>query len=292
MGLENKEAQLFLGSFCVFVTDIAITAQVNVISTKKTITNNNYLLSALQAISHTPSNVRSQVSFYSCQNMARVFESQIQFSPRRQKISKRYIRHVQPFVYQLRYATVMFLQLPCSNVRNHNNQQPRRPMTRVGFETRPFAAKGGGERERERERKEKSMLTTKPRSGGLKQHYANGYITEIWQRHELNIALINDWTTRGSNPGGRGGAKFSSPVQTGPGGPSSLLHGSLSRGQSGRGLALTTHRHLAQRLKREQSYTSTPPLGLRDLFQGELYLTFLLIKDYEGIQVPVGWQPR
>jgi len=50
------------------------------------------------------------------------------------------------------------------------------------------------------------MLTTRPRrSGGLQQHYANGYITETWQRHELNFALIKDWTVRGSNPGGRGG---------------------------------------------------------------------------------------
>jgi hypothetical protein len=29
-----------------------------------------------------------------------------------------------------------------------------------------------------------------------------------------------------------------------------------------------------QRLKKEYSYTSTPPLGLRDLLQGELYITF------------------
>ena len=32
-----------------------------------------------------------------------------------------------------------------------------------------------------------------------------------------------------------------------------------------RGVALTTHPHLAPRLKKEQSYTSTPPLGLRGL---------------------------
>ena len=29
--------------------------------------------------------------------------------------------------------------------------------------------------------------------------------------------------------------------------------------------------HVAPRLKKEWSYTSTPPLGLRNLFQGELY---------------------
>ena len=36
-------------------------------------------------------------------------------------------------------------------------------------------------------------------------------------------------------------------------------------------MALTTH-HLAPRLNKEYSYTSTPPLGLRGLLQGELYL--------------------
>ena len=37
----------------------------------------------------------------------------------------------------------------------------------------------------------------------------------------------------------------------------------LSWGYSGRGVALTT---LAQRLKKEHNYTSTPPLGLHGLF--------------------------
>jgi hypothetical protein len=33
--------------------------------------------------------------------------------------------------------------------------------------------------------------------------------------------------------------------------------------------------HLAARLKKEYSYTATPPLGLRGLFWGELYLYFI-----------------
>jgi hypothetical protein len=37
-------------------------------------------------------------------------------------------------------------------------------------------------------------------------------------------------------------------------------------------VALTTHLHLTPRLKKEYSYTSTPPLGLRGLLWGELYL--------------------
>ena len=46
------------------------------------------------------------------------------------------------------------------------------------------------------------------------------------------------------------------PIQRVPG---------LSRGKSGRGVALITHPHLPPRLKK-RSYTSTPPMGLRGLF--------------------------
>ena len=37
-------------------------------------------------------------------------------------------------------------------------------------------------------------------------------------------------------------------------------------GKGGRGLALTTHRHLALRLKKDLSYTFTTPLALHALF--------------------------
>jgi hypothetical protein len=37
-------------------------------------------------------------------------------------------------------------------------------------------------------------------------------------------------------------------------------------GKSGQGVALTTHPHLAPRLKKEYSYTFTPLLGLLGLF--------------------------
>jgi hypothetical protein len=36
-------------------------------------------------------------------------------------------------------------------------------------------------------------------------------------------------------------------------------------GESGLGVALNTHHHLASKLKKEYSYTSTPFLGLHDL---------------------------
>jgi len=46
---------------------------------------------------------------------------------------------------------------------------------------------------------------------------------------------------------------------------------------------MTTHTHLAPRLKKEYSYISTPPLGLRGLFYGDLYFTFtftFIIRQY------------
>ena len=74
--------------------------------------------------------------------------------------------------------------------------------------------------------------------------------------------------------------KFSAPVQTGPGAyPASYEMGTgpLSRGQIGRSVAWTTNTHLAQRLKKESSYTSTLPLGLDCLFQGKRYVDLLLL---------------
>jgi len=53
--------------------------------------------------------------------------------------------------------------------------------------------------------------------------------------------------------------------------------GSLFQGLKGRGVALTNQPHLAPKLKKEYSYTSTPPLGLRGLFYGEFTLTCFFI---------------
>jgi hypothetical protein len=52
--------------------------------------------------------------------------------------------------------------------------------------------------------------------------------------------LATGWTVRGSSPNG---ARFSAPVQTGPGAHlASYTMGTGScRGQSGRGVTLTTH---------------------------------------------------
>jgi len=53
-----------------------------------------------------------------------------------------------------------------------------------------------------------------------------------------------------------------------PWGPPSVLYNVyrvFPGGKAAGGVALTTHHHLAPRLKKEFSYTSTPPLGLRGL---------------------------
>ena len=45
----------------------------------------------------------------------------------------------------------------------------------------------------------------------------------------------------------------------------------LSRGYSGRGVALTTHPHLSAEVMKGYGYTSTHPLGLSGLLWGEPY---------------------
>ena len=69
-------------------------------------------------------------------------------------------------------------------------------------------------------------------------------------------------------------ARFSAPVQTGSEAhPASYTMGTGSfPGVKGSGRGVDHPHHLTSRLKKEESYTSTPPLGLRDLLQGELYL--------------------
>ena len=64
------------------------------------------------------------------------------------------------------------------------------------------------------------------------------------------------------------GARFSVPVQTGPGAnPVSFTMGTGSfPGVKRPGRGVDHPPHLAPKLKKEYSYTSTAPLGLRGLF--------------------------
>jgi hypothetical protein len=74
------------------------------------------------------------------------------------------------------------------------------------------------------------------------------------------------------------GARYSPPVQTGPGShPASYTLGTGSIPGVKRQRRDVDHPpHLALMLKKEYSYTSIPPLGLRGLLQGELYLYLYL----------------
>jgi len=70
----------------------------------------------------------------------------------------------------------------------------------------------------------------------------------------------------------RWGARFSATVQTVPGAqPTYHTMGTGSfPGVKWPGRGVDHPPHLVPRLKKEKSYTTTPPLGLRGLLQGEL----------------------
>ena len=71
------------------------------------------------------------------------------------------------------------------------------------------------------------------------------------------------------------GRRFSTFVQTVPGAhPTSYTMGtgSLSRGQSGRGVAITIHTSPTPRLKKEWNFNSAQPVGLHGLFYVKVYL--------------------
>jgi len=63
-------------------------------------------------------------------------------------------------------------------------------------------------------------------------------------------------------------------------------------------MALITHPNLAQRLTKEQSYTSTPPLGLCVLFCGEIYLLWScdiwmwFLVTQRNVVPSKGWEPN
>ena len=82
------------------------------------------------------------------------------------------------------------------------------------------------------------------------------------------------------------GARFTAPVQTGPGAhPASCTMGtgSFPGVKSGRGVTLTPHPLLVPLVMKGQSYTSTPPMGRTTctepqcLYKGALYLFYHLV---------------
>ena len=102
------------------------------------------------------------------------------------------------------------------------------------------------------------LYTGAPLSGPQNQHinYKMRSVTLHKTSYIYIRRLATGWTGRRSNSVR---ARFSAPVQTGPRAhPAScaMVTGSLSRGWSDRGVALTTHPQLAPRLKKGYSYTS------------------------------------
>ena len=77
-------------------------------------------------------------------------------------------------------------------------------------------------------------------------------------------------------------ARYSTTVRTGPEAhPASYTTGTGSFPGVNRPKCGIDHpSHLASRLKKEYSYTSSPPLVFRGLFQGELYLYLYLLPKY------------
>ena len=119
------------------------------------------------------------------------------------------------------------------------------------------------------------MQETKQRTTTWNISHSGKYDVTVLRKMTLDTLVDSD-SLRVGRSGNRipVEARYSAPVQTGPGAhPASYTigTGSLSRGWSGQGVT-NTHPHLAPRLKKEYSYTSTPPLGRQGLFYGELYL--------------------
>ena len=134
-------------------------------------------------------------------------------------------------------------------------------------------------------------LCTFPR---LTQHTHYNFSPYLSNRHTINYhrCIGNGWAGQLSRHSdwlraGRSGdripvaAKFSAPVQTGPGAhPASCTMGtgSFSGVKSGRGVTRTPHPLLVPLVKIWQSYTSTPPMGRTSctepqcLYKGALYL--------------------
>jgi hypothetical protein len=75
--------------------------------------------------------------------------------------------------------------------------------------------------------------------------------------------LATGWTARESNPGG--GEIFRTGLDQ-PWDPPSLLHNGSFPGVKRPGRGVDRPPQLEPRLKKEQNYTSSPHLGLRDLF--------------------------
>jgi len=98
-----------------------------------------------------------------------------------------------------------------------------------------------------------------------------------------SVGIVTSYGLDGPGIESRWGSRFSAPVQTGPGArPASCTMGtgSFPGLKSGRGVTLTPHLLLVPLVMKEQSYTSTPPMGRtactepQCLYKGAIYLFF------------------
>ena len=98
---------------------------------------------------------------------------------------------------------------------------------------------------------------------------------------DSSVGIATSYELDGPGIESRWGARFSAPVQTGPGAhPASCTMGtgSFPGVKNGRGVTLTHHFLLVPLVMKEESYTSTPPIGRRActepqcLYKGDLYL--------------------
>jgi len=91
----------------------------------------------------------------------------------------------------------------------------------------------------------------------------------------------------------RWGARFSSPVQTGPGAhPASCTvgTGSFPGVNSGRGVTLTPHTLLVLLVMKEYSYTSTPPMGRTACTEPQCLYLFTVHLDIIKVLLPTDAQ--
>ena len=95
---------------------------------------------------------------------------------------------------------------------------------------------------------------------------------------DSSVSIATSYGVDGPGIESQWGAGFSALVQTGPRAhPAAYTMGSGSFSAVKRpGRGVDNPPHPAPKLKKGQSYTSTPPLDLRGLFQGELYSAVML----------------
>jgi hypothetical protein len=111
---------------------------------------------------------------------------------------------------------------------------------------------------------------------------------------DSSVGIATGYGLDGPGIESRWGARFSAPVQTGPGAhPASCTMGtgSVSGVKNGRGVTLTSHPLLVPLVMKEQSYTSTPPMGRtactepQCLYKGDLYLYLPFLNITERIHI-------